>query len=304
MKLHLINYYPVFIISILFILPALLVLSNVFYPDTVNLFQGWLNSRQLGIDFVFYFQIFVIIMMLIIYPIFPAIFPTREYFNRVGNCNAIFEYTILKRTVYVLIPFFVFGFIFLVMQRIYLQNPILEILKFIPSSYIFYFFIIIIVPSFFIVGSALIKILILVSRRQFRYYFAKAYCSILQKSEDDVEKMRYLIGFISSYNKYLRRNLGLQINDLRKIYSKFLSDSNVDRNVIIEEFSSAVKSSNKLRLIVCLSNLLKIEKTEEFLVRQPLRKRIQDWATLVGTVASALAAIVGAIATTVFRPSS
>jgi hypothetical protein len=242
--------------------------------------------------------------MLLIYPIYPAIFPTEDYFRKVGNCNAIFEYKMLKKTVYVLVPFFVFGLIFLITQRIFLQNPLIEMMRFIPSSFIFYLFIIIIVPSFFIVGSALIKILFLISGRQFRYYFAKAYFSMLLKSEDDVEKMRYLIEVLNSYNKYLRRNLGLQIDDLKKVYSKFLSDSNINKNIAIEEFSSAFIDSDKLRLITCLSNLLKIENTELFLVREPLRKRLQDWATLIGTVASALAAIVRAIATTILKPSS
>ena len=204
------NSYPVFIISILFILPALLVLSNIFYPNIAHFFQIWLNNQQIGIHFVFYFQIIVLVIMLLVYPIYPAIFPTEEYFHKVGDCNAIFEYTMLKKTIYVLAPFFVFGLIFLVMQRIFLLNPVLEILRFLPGSFIPYFFFIIIVPSFFIVGSALIKILFLISRRQFRYYFAKAYFTILLRAEDETEKMRYLIEVSNSYNKYLRRNLGLQ----------------------------------------------------------------------------------------------
>src|ERR687897_259286 len=161
------NGYPVFTISILFILPALLVLSNIFYPNIAHFFQIWLNNQQIGIHFVFYFQIIVLVIMLLVYPIYPAIFPTEEYFHKVGDCNAIFEYTMLKKTIYVL-------------------------------------------ASFFIVGSALIKILFLISRRQFRYYFAKAYFTMLLRAEDETEKMRYLIEVSNSYNKYLRRNLGLQ----------------------------------------------------------------------------------------------
>ena len=307
MKLHLNiknNHYLVFTIFVLFSLPVLLVLSNIFYPEIANFFQGWLDNRQIGIDLVFYFQSTVLVIMLLIYPMYPAIFPTQEYFKKIGNCNAVFEYKILKRIVYVLSPFFVYGLIFLITQRIFLQNPMLEIMNFLPSSFVFYFFLIIIVPSFFIVGSALIKILYLISRRQFRYYFAKAYFSMLLKGEDHVEKTRYLVEALNSYNKYLRRNLGLQINDLKRIYSKFLSDPSLNKNIAIEELSSAIKNSDKLRLITSLSNLLKIQDTDLFLVREPLRKRLQDWATLIGTVASALAAIVGAIATTILRPSS
>jgi hypothetical protein len=47
------------------------------------------------------------------------------------------------------------------------------------------------------------------SRKEFRFYFAKASFRVISKKEDNVERMRHVIRGLNSYNKYLRRNLGL-----------------------------------------------------------------------------------------------
>jgi hypothetical protein len=61
---------------------------------------------------------------------------------------------------------------------------------------------------------------------------------------DEVERMKYLIVGVSSYNKYIRSTLGLEINDLKTIYSKFIADGTVDKNHAIKELCGALGSVN------------------------------------------------------------
>jgi hypothetical protein len=60
-------------------------------------------------------------------------------------------------------------------------------------------------------------------KREFRFYFAKACCKIISEKNDEVEKMKYLFLLLSSYNKYLERNVKIEINDFKKIFSIILN---------------------------------------------------------------------------------
>ncbi|MDW3680141.1 MAG: hypothetical protein QOA14_11330, partial [Nitrososphaeraceae archaeon] len=54
------------------------------------------------------------------------------------------------------------------------------------------------------------------SRKRFRLYFAKGCLSIAKNSNDEVEKMEYLIKGLDSYNSYLKRHIKLEINEIKK----------------------------------------------------------------------------------------
>jgi hypothetical protein len=118
----------------------------------------------------------------------------------------------------------------------------------------------------------------------------------ISKKEDEAEKIRYLVRALNSYNKYIRRSLGLEINDIKKIYSKILSDPALDKNNSIKELSIAFEDSDKFKTIKCLSGLLNVTDTEHFLAKEPIGKKLEDWATMLGTMVSTVAAIIGVLA--------
>ena len=59
------------------------------------------------------------------------------------------------------------------------------------------------------------------SRKRFRLYFAKGCLSISKNSNDEVEKMEFLIKGLNSYNSFLKRHIKLEINEINEI-KKFI----------------------------------------------------------------------------------
>jgi hypothetical protein len=108
--------------------------------------------------------------------------------------------------------------------------------------------------------------------------------------------MNYLIEGLGFYNRYIRRTLGLQINDPKIIYSKIIADGALDRNYIMKELCEAFKDCDKLKPIRCLAVLLDIPNPEHFLVKESIGKRLEDWGGTIGTLASTITAVVGAVA--------
>jgi len=51
-------------------------------------------------------------------------------------------------------------------------------------------------------------------------FVAKDCLSNAKNSNDEVEKMEYLIKGLNSYNSFLKRDIKLEINEIKKIYSK------------------------------------------------------------------------------------
>ncbi len=73
---------------------------------------------------------------------------------------------------------------------------------------------------FLTVLAGLLKMVFALSRKRFRLYFAKGCLSVAKNSNYEVEKMEYLIKGLDSYNSYLKRHIKLEINEIKKIYSR------------------------------------------------------------------------------------
>ena len=153
----------------------------------------------------------------------------------------------------------------MIVPRIAKENPLVELVKMIGEPNLRSIFFTSMGITFLIVGSALLKIIFLNARKEFRFYFAKTSFRVISKKVDEVEKMRYVIKGLNSYNKYLRRNLGLQINDLKRIYSRIISDPALDKNHSIEKLFAAFENNDKLKLTQCLSEISTVTDPEQFL---------------------------------------
>jgi hypothetical protein len=90
---------------------------------------------------------------------------------------------------------------------------------------------------------------------------------------------------IKLYDKYLRRTLNVQINDIKKIYSKIMSDSNIDKNEAMRSIMGSFESGeDKLKPVKCFSRMLNIKKSEEFLVDESFGERLKDMAIFFATI--------------------
>ena len=117
------------------------------------------------------------------------------------------------------------------------------------------------------------------------------------EKNDDSEKMKYLIKALNSYNKYLRRSIGLQINEIKEIYSKILSEPSLYKNWIIKKLSIAFEDRDKFMTIKYLSDILSATDTKHFLTKESVGKKIADGAAILGTIVSTIAAVIGVLAT-------
>jgi hypothetical protein len=129
------------------------------------------------------------------------------------------------------------------------------------------------------------------ARKEFRYYMARAYIKSMPDKYDDVRKLKWLIMTLDAYNKYLLRNLKLQIDNL-KVYSTLLAESNVQITDRIKSLSESFDHTDKLMPARRLSEIMKIEKYEDFLTKQTIGAKIITWGTLAGGILSVAISII------------
>jgi hypothetical protein len=119
----------------------------------------------------------------------------------------------------------------------------------------------------------------------------------MSNTEDDLERIKYVIEGLRYYNKYIRRIFGLEINGLKMIYSKIIADAASDKNQLMKELHKAFEERDKLKPVRCLTLLFDVPEPKDFLVKEPIGKKLEDWAGIIGTLASTITAVIGAILT-------
>jgi len=74
-----------------------------------------------------------------------------------------------------------------------------------------------------VVIGALLRLSTQVIKKEFRFYLAKGYCIVAsKKGESDLDRMKYLLSSLDSYNKYLLRKIKFGIKNINKIYSDII----------------------------------------------------------------------------------
>jgi hypothetical protein len=293
-----------FTIISLIILPFIIIILNYFYVQSINSYGQYaiLNYDYilqkgepsfLPLPFLFYgYQFFsysVLAIILFVYPPYPFPISLGKYFKEMGYDNAVIEYELVKKILYIAVPTFLT--LAVILPTI---TPALEFYSSIKFKTILEqsAFTVAKVYSLLIVFSGLLKIIFALIRKKFRLYFAKGCFLIMSNKKDEVEKMSYFMKGLDSYNSYLRRNLQLQINDLKRIYSKIMTVSPQHRNDLMVKISKFFIDNNLeidalsplTELQMEIAKLLKTPISEQFLTKQPLFDKIKDLSTLVATI--------------------
>jgi hypothetical protein len=294
-------------IIVLVALPILLGWSTfvlISYSSEVITFFGEIfNNFEIGYEIGSQFlasliqlQYVIFVVMLVLYPVYPFIFSLENHLSNRNPKSAVTEYQALKKIVYALLPIFFFEVVYRISSGITPDNPLVDLvgsLNRLQQSILAS----ILAAVFFAVASALLRIILLNRSKHFKFYLARLSLRAMLRGKDDLERMNYLIQGFSLYNKYIRRTLGLQINNLKLIYSKIIADRAVDKNHLMKELCQAFEDSDKLKPITCLTVLFNVPDPEHFLVKESIGKKLQDWGGIIGTLASAIAAVIGAILT-------
>ena len=127
---------------------------------------------------------------------------------------------------------------------------------------------------FLTVLAGLLKMVFAISRKRFRLYFAKGCLSIAKNSNDEAEKMEYLIKGLNSYNSFLKRHINLEINEIKKIYSKITILPAKEKIETVNKIIQSFESGDTLEPVRYLSSLKDV-KTELFLTEEPLEQKIK-----------------------------
>lgn len=292
-------------VIVLVALPILLgsttfILIDDFYRNQlITFFYLNFNDIDAGIQFLAslkLLQYVIFIVMLIFYPVYPLIFSIENHLSKRNPKSAITEYQALKKIVYALLPLFFFAIALRVSSGITRDSPLIELvlsLDQLQQS----LFLSILGTILFVVASALLRIILLNRNKHFKYYLARLSFRAISKVQDDIERMKYLIVGLAFYNKYIRRTLGLQINDLKMIYSKIIADATVDRNRSMKELIQAFEDNDKLKPIRCLTGLFNVTDPEHFLVKESVGKKLERWVSIFGALVSSITAVIGAVVT-------
>jgi hypothetical protein len=208
----------------------------------------------------------------------------ERYFNKLGYENAVSGYQFSRKLFYVV---FVIVFLSLVLMTI-LDNsypgPIPPILLF-----LFEF------PALTLIVLAT-RFAFQHLRKDFDFYWAKAYFNVSSTKQDNAEEFKYLILALDTYNKFLERSFKLRISDITRIYSKVMSASSEEKVMIRESIGKALEK-DKLELARQLAELLNLEDKGQFLVKEQTILN-QGFKDVLTTIIPAIIGIVGFIITT------
>ena len=126
--------------------------------------------------------------------------------------------------------------------------------------------------------------------RDFRFSLAKRCMYVARKEENQVKKIHYLIIGLIQYNKYLKRNLNVQFDDVR-VYSNIISSSS-DKKQIVKTIAASFEDDNdKLKPTNSLSTFSNLEPKEQFLVKKSLSTKIKEVGTFLAAIIPVLITI-------------
>ena len=145
----------------------------------------------------------------------------------------------------------------------------------------------------FALMGGLIWIVILSRKEDFEFYFARVFIVIASKEKNKTKKAKYFIKCLKFYDRYLRRTLNLQINDIKEIYSKVIIDSNIDQEKEINSLSLAFETDNdRLKPAKWLSEIVNVDDPKKFLTEESIGKRLKDLIIFFATIIPVAIAII------------
>jgi len=268
-------------IIVLIVLPSALIISHYILDavvlqyfksiSTIETVEQNLEYARLSVNLFSAFQIIVFVVMVIIYPPYPAPFSIEKYFIKRGFESAVSEFELVRKILYVAIPLLIFFTVIDLLKPLFELFVPEEIVSMLTENILFYSaraFL------FLTVLAGLLKAVFALSRKRFRLYFAKGCLSIAKNSNDEVEKMEYLIKGLDSYNSFLKRHIKLEINEIKKIYSKITTLPAKEKMDTVSRIIQSFESGDTLEPVRYLSTLHD-NKTELFLAEEPLEKKIK-----------------------------
>lgn len=217
-----------------------------------------------------------------VYAVYPIRYTSKELFKETDSKNTIDEYRYVKNILYIIIPIFIALVIY---EKVFSYDYYYDVLY-------RYYIVDVGANLSYSVIAGIIWLVIHIERKDFRFYYAKASISIISCKINDIKRSNYLLMGLKSYDKYLQKNLKLQINDIPKTYSKIIFDSNMDENEVIRSISAAFMSEDTLKPAKYLSKISRVKNPEDFLIDKSFAHDVKDVAIFFATVIPVVIAII------------
>jgi hypothetical protein len=130
-----------------------------------------------------------------------------------------------------------------------------------------------------VVIGALVRVSSQIIKKEFRFYLAKGYCIIASKNEEgDLDKMKYLLSSLDSYNKYMLRKIKFGI---KNIYSDIMISSDAKNKDEIIKSIYQYLGEDRLKLATYLSTHYKVPETEQFLIKESFVQKLKTIGTFL-----------------------
>lgn len=288
-------------IIVLIILPSAVIVSHYFLTEvvinyfksisTIDTIKQNLEYAKLSVNAFSTFQIVVFVVMVLIYPPYPAPFSIEKYFIKRGFESAVSEFELVRKILYVAIPLLIFFTVIDLLRPLFEQFVADEIVSMLTNNIVFYSargFL------FLTVLAGLLKMVFALSRKRFRLYFAKGCLSITKVSNDEVEKMEYLIKGLDSYNSYLKRHIKLGISEIKKIYSKIATLPAKEKTDTVNRIINSFESGDTLEPLRYLSSLHE-SKEELFLAEESFEQKIKLQVTYAAGVIPVILTVIQSV---------
>ena len=120
----------------------------------------------------------------------------------------------------------------------------------------------------------LIFIFVAIFSRSFRFYLSKTLIIVAQTKPNKMDKMKYYIRGLKTYNTYLARILNIKLDEL-KIFSSLLSENEIDEKNLLLSFDDNDKLkpikwltdfTNKTDLVIQVTRFQMVKDSIEFLL--------------------------------------
>ena len=234
---------------------------------------------------------FMIILSL--FSLLPAIYPTEKFFEKRGNENAVLEYRQIRKILFAFLITLIVTIIILYSLYPFLNKLVRPLSEqgmsryeiFFHSEYsslailtiflYYYVFVLAAVPIFI-----LLKLLLEHARKQFRFYYAKACFEMINESKNETDKNGYLLLGLDWYNKFVKRITKGGI-DIQTIYSKIVSHAPLSDNILLDTIMESFHGDDELKPMRHMLDLLSCWKEGATLVKESLRTRVKESSDLL-----------------------
>jgi hypothetical protein len=308
-------------IVVLIVLPFAYAVSDLLITRSLNgyvtacpaRYQPPTNLVFIENDVLVPFKYLLFVLILAFYPPYPFPFSRniKDYFTRRGYETAVTEYELIKKILYIAVPLLIVTMVTIYIHSldysytnhvttIIVKNhsvkcllrtatadklawaPIHTISQLVESNQdLFYYLELFLALTVF---AAFLKLIFAVSRTQFRLSFAKGCFNLMAERKDEVEKMKYFVMGLNSYNSYLRRQIKLEISDLRKIYSWIASSPIPAKNELVDKVSKVFQKDMfeyedyTLEPVRCLSRFLDTPESKISLGEESILNKLKSYA--------------------------